>query len=133
MNEDKSEGGIFLDGKKRILLNAGREKMDVIEGKLGGVLSPRELACYLGLDVKTVRLYYSELGGMRLGRRLLFFEKEVIDAIQKRSKMGGPSENQWQEEREAIPGQEGSDSMGKRSPGKSRDSMAAEDRHGILV
>ncbi|RLA98971.1 MAG: hypothetical protein DRG83_13835, partial [Deltaproteobacteria bacterium] len=60
--------------------------------ELGHVLTAKQLACYLGVDERTVRQYYRELGGVRLGRRYLFFEKGVIDAIQKRTKMGGPSE-----------------------------------------
>ena len=105
----------------------------MIEDELGCVLSPEELACYLGLDVKTVRAYYPSLGGVRLGRRILFFEKEVINAIQKRSQMGGPSEDQWEAEGEDLSEQEGSNRMGKRSQIKSRDDMAREDKHDILV
>ena len=105
----------------------------MIEDKLGRVLRVDDLACYLGLDEKTVRLYYRELGGVRLGRRILFFEKEVINAVQKRSKMGSPSEIQREEEGKSLPEQEGGSSLGKRKPVKSRGDMAGEDRHGVLV
>jgi hypothetical protein len=96
-----------------------------------GVILPT--ASYLGLDEKTVRQYYRELGGIRLGRRILFFEKEVIDAIQTRSKMGSPSEIQWKEEGKDLPEQEGGSSLGKRKPFKSRRDMAGEDKHGVIV
>ena len=105
----------------------------MMEDQLGRVLRPEDMARYLGLDVKTVRAYYASLGGVRLGRRILFFEKEVINAIQKRSKMGGPSENQREAEGEGLPKQEGSHNMGKQCPRKSRRDMAREDKHGILV
>jgi hypothetical protein len=105
----------------------------MMEDKLGRVLRPEDVASYLGLDVKTVRAYYPLLGGIRLGRRILFFEKEVINAIQKRSKMGSPSESRREEEGKNLPEQEGCSSMGKRESVKSRGDMAGEDKHGVLV
>jgi hypothetical protein len=107
--------------------------MHLLDENLGKVLKPKDLAGYMGLDEKTVRLYYHELGGIRLGRRILFFEKEVINAIQKRSEMGSPSENQREEEGTDLPEQEGGGSLGKQSPSKSRRDMVREDQHGILV
>jgi hypothetical protein len=111
----------------------GDSYMHSLDEKLGKALSPTELADYLGLDEKTVRLYYHDLGGIRLGRRILFFEKEVINAIQKRSKVDGPSESEREEERKDLPEQEGGSSLGKRKPVKSRGDMAGEDKHGVLV
>lgn len=101
--------------------------------ELGRTLRSSDIAEYLGLDQKTVRQYYYELGGIRLGRRILFFEKEVINAVQKRSKMGCPSENQWEEERKDLSEQERGNSLGKQKPVKSRGDMAREDKHGVLV
>lgn len=105
----------------------------MMEDHLGRVLRADDMAHYLGLDEKTIRQYYRELGGIRLGRRILFFEKEVINAVQTRSKMGSPSENQRQEEGKDLPEQEGSIILGKRKPIKSRGDMAGEDKHGVLV
>jgi hypothetical protein len=104
----------------------------MMNDQLGCVLRPEDMAHYLGLDVKTVRTYYSSLGGIRLGRRILFFEKEVINAVQKRSKMGCPSENEREEERENLPEQEGCSGMGKQESIKSREDMVGEDKHGLL-
>ena len=101
--------------------------------KLGKVLKPKDLAVYMGLDEKMIRQYYHELGGIRLGRRILFFEKEVINAVQKRSKMGSPSESQREEEGKDLPEQERGNSLGKRKPVKSRGDMAREDKHRVLV
>ena len=105
----------------------------MMEDQLGRVLRPADMADYLGLDEKTVRLYYHDLGGVRLGRRILFFEKEVINAVQKRSKMGSPSEIQREEEGKSLPEQEGGNSLGKRKSVKSRGDMAGEDKHGVLI
>ena len=105
----------------------------MLKDELGRTLRAEDLALYLGLDEKTVRQYYLELGGIRLGRRILFFEKEVINAIQKRSKMGSPSESKREEEGKNLPEQEGSSSLGKRKSVKSRGDMAGEDKHGVLV
>jgi len=104
-----------------------------LDENLGKVLRPKDLAGYMGLDEKTIRQYYHELGGIRLGRRILFFEKEVIDAVQKRSKMGSPSESQWEEEGEDLPEQERGNRLGKRKPVKSRRDMVGEDKHGVLI
>jgi len=105
----------------------------LLENQLGRVLRPADMADYLGIDEKTVRLYYHVLGGIRLGRQILFFEKEVINAVQKRSKMGSPSESERKEERKDLPEQERSSGMGKREPVKSRADMAGEDKHGVIV
>ena len=105
----------------------------MMENELGRVLQAKDMARYLGLDEKTVRLYYPILGGIRLGRRILFFEKEVINAVQKRSKMGSPSESKREEEGKNLPEQERGNSLGKREPVKSRGDMAGEDKHGVLV
>ncbi len=61
--------------------------MNHLEEELGKALRPKEVAKYLGLDEKTVRLYYQKLGGMRLGRRYVFFERRIIDAVQEWTKM----------------------------------------------
>lgn len=105
----------------------------MLEDKLGRVLRPVDLADYLGIDEKTARRYYAELGGIRLGRRILFFEKEVINAVQKRSKMGSPGTSMRQEEGENLPEQEGCNKLGKPEPVKSRGDMGREDKHGVLV
>jgi hypothetical protein len=104
-----------------------------LKKSLGRALTSAELARFFGVDVKTIRLYYPLLGGIRLGRRILFFEKEVVNAVQKRSKMGSPSESEWEEEGKNLPEQEGCSRMGKREPVKSRRDMAGEDKHGVLV
>ena len=65
--------------------------MQQFKDQLGKALRPKHLAEYLGLDQKKVRQYYRQLGGIRLGRRYLFFEKEVVNAIQEKRQMDSPS------------------------------------------
>lgn len=83
-------------------------------------LTPQELAERLNLDVRTVRKYYCELGGVRLGpRKILFFEEEVIYAIQaqrkKQKTVAGASQDQQQIRAEILCDQEGSRRMGGRT------------------
>ena len=52
---------------------------------LGKRLTAQEVAEYLGVDAETVRRYYHHLGGIRLGRLILFFENLMIDKIREKS------------------------------------------------
>ena len=81
--------------------------MPVLENELGRRMSAEEVANYLGLDEKTVRQYHRELGGMRLGRLFLFFERSVLNAIQKRAKMDCPSAEERQEAGKGLLDEEG--------------------------
>jgi len=85
--------------------------------KLQKPLTPQELADRLNLDVRTVRKYYAELGGVRLGpRKILFFEEEVVYAIQaqrkKQKTMAGASQDRQQVRAEVFCDQKGSRQMG---------------------
>ncbi|TKB11246.1 helix-turn-helix domain-containing protein [Desulforhopalus sp. IMCC35007] len=85
--------------------------------KLQKPLTPQELADRLNLDVRTVRKYYAELGGVRLGpRKILFFEEEVAYAIQaqrkKQETMAGASQDQQPGRAEVLCDQKGSRRMG---------------------
>lgn len=70
----------------------GRNKMRRGEGliletlklNLGKALNAQQVAKYMGLDVKTVRKFHRNFGGIRVGSRYLFFEKEIYNAIQER-------------------------------------------------
>jgi hypothetical protein len=66
-----------------------------LKNKLGESMTAQEVADYLKLDVKTVRMRYEELGGVRIGHKYLFFEnlivKEVSNAILQQ-KEEGPAE-----------------------------------------
>ena len=106
--------------------------MDQIKKQLGQVLSAKQIADYTGLDVKTVRKYYRELGGIRLGSRIVFFEKEFINAIQTRIKLDRPSEEEWAETGESVPDEERSNGLGSQDAAKARKRLEQEDRHGLF-
>ena len=55
--------------------------MNCLKENLGRRISVKELAEYLGLDTETVRRHYVSLGGIRLGRRILFFENLIVETI----------------------------------------------------
>ena len=48
---------------------------------LGPVFTAQQVADYLQLDVNTVRKYYKELGGVRVGSAYRFFKRTLTDAI----------------------------------------------------
>lgn len=51
--------------------------------ELGRRLTTREVAKRLGLNVKTVTKHFEEVGGMRLGRNLMFFENRIFQHLKK--------------------------------------------------
>ena len=106
--------------------------MKIIQENLGQSLSAKTVADYLALDVKTVRKYYRELGGIRVGSRILFFEKEFIDAIQTRIKLDRPGPEEWAETGESIPDEERSSTVGSGDAAKARKRLEQEDRHGLF-
>jgi hypothetical protein len=103
-----------------------------IKDQLGQVLRAKTVAEYLGLDVKTVRKYYRDLGGIRLGSRIVFFEKEFINAIQTRIKLDRPGAKEWVETRESVPDEENGNGVGIRDAAKTRKRLDQEDRHGLF-
>ena len=110
--------------------NARLEIEQMLED-LGKKISPEALADYLGVNVKTVRQYYKELGGIRLGSRYVFFEKGIVYAVSKEWKMESPSEKEWQEERKDVQHEERSSGVGKQNASV-RGGMGREDRHDLL-
>ena len=106
--------------------------MDQINNQLGQVLNAKQIAEFTGLDVKTIRKYYRELGGIRLGSRIVFFEKEFINAIQKRKELDFPSAEEWAETGENVPDEERGNGVGSRDEAKTRKRLDQEDRHGLF-
>jgi hypothetical protein len=86
--------------------------LEYFKQNLGRAMSAKEVSELFGIDIKTVRKYHKELGGLRLGRRYLFFESEVLYAIQEGAKMDSPSEKKWKEETKEVPDEEGGISVG---------------------
>jgi excisionase family DNA binding protein len=106
--------------------------LDLLNEDLGKALRPNEVAEYLGVDIKTVRKYHKELGGIRLGRHYRFFEKEIFNAIQKRREMDSSSEKGWEEAEQGVFNEEGSHRVGSINAAKTRRRLDREDRHDIF-
>ena len=106
--------------------------MKIIQENLGRSLSAESVAKYLALDVKTVRQYYRELGGMRLGRKYLFFERRMIDAIQERTELDRSSAERWEEKGEGVSDKETGSDMGSENEAKTRQRVEQEDRHNLF-
>ena len=106
--------------------------MKQLQDQLGQALTATDIAEYTGLDVKTVRKYYRDLGGIRVGARILFFEKEFINAVQKRNEVVCPGPQGRVETGEDISDEKGSRGLGSRNAAKTRQRVAREDRHDLF-
>ena len=106
--------------------------MSEIEQELGKRLTVDEVASFLGVDKKTVRENYNKLGGMRLGRLYLFFERSVINAIQKETQMDSPSAEGWEEEGESVSDEKTGFDLGGQKEAKTRQRVEREDRHNFF-
>ena len=106
--------------------------MKLLENDLGKALCAQDVAKYFGFDIKTVRKYYKDLGGIRLGRHYRFFEKEIYDAIQKRKTMDSPSEEGREAGEQSVSNEERSHSVGNEDAAKIRQRLEREDCHNIF-
>ena len=106
--------------------------MNEVKNQLGQVLNAKQIADYTGLDVKTIRKYYRELGRIRLGSRIVFFEKEIINAIQTRIKLDRPGAKEWAETGESVPDEERGNGVGSQDTAKTHKRLEQEDRHGLF-
>lgn len=115
--------------------------MDIIRKELGKRLTVKEVASVFGVDARFVRQHYEELGGMRLGDRIyIFFEKEVINAIQRQIKhkdtVDRSSKDQRKEDQTPLPDSQGGHRVGNQRKGADsrwRNSGAGADPHGLLA
>lgn len=114
--------------------------MNTLNRKLGQSMSTSDVAEYLNIDVKTVRKYYRNLGGIRIGRRYVFFEEEVCNAIQKNRTEEQQKENcldrtsqkRRQKEGEAIQNEERGRGMGSEDERSIKRRLAKKDKHGLF-
>lgn len=106
--------------------------MDQLEQSLGKALRAKDVAEYLGMNVKHIRNHYKDLGGIRLGRHYRFFEKEIYYAIQKRTEVDSPSEEREPEIGKGIFDQEGSQGLGNQDEKKASRRVEREDHHGLF-
>lgn len=99
-------------------MNYKHIKNKALDKHIGKPLNTKQVANYLGVDEKTVRQYYEQLGGIRLGKKYIFFERRLIVAIQTQGQMDRLLQTDDREgtiqEGEGIPGEKGSDCMGSK-------------------
>lgn len=104
----------------------------MLKENLGDALTAKQVAEFLNMDVKTVRDYYLELGGIRIGRSYRFFEKEISNAIQARKKVHRTSKEEQQQERENFQHQKRCSGLGSRDAEAARRGMGRPNSHGLL-
>ena len=102
------------------------------EDERGKRLTAKEVAQKINVDVKTVRANYHKLGGMRLGRQYVFFERRLNNAIQERTEMDCPSSERRAQTGEGISDEEGSVDVGSQNEAKTRQRVEQEDRHDLF-
>lgn len=111
-----------------------------INDKLGRPMSAQQVAAYLNIDVKTARKYYQNLGGIRIGRRYVFFEEEVCNAIRK-NRIEAQQENQGldragkegqQKEGKTIQAEKRGRGLGSEDERSIKRRLAKNDQHGLF-
>ena len=102
------------------------------EDEPGRRLTAKEVAEKIGVDVKTVRANYLELGGMRLGRQYVFFERRLNNAIQERTEMDCPGAERGAQKGEGFSEERGSVDLGSQNEAKTRQRVEREDRHNLF-
>ena len=123
--------------------------MNAILEELGRPMSVKEAAQAIGFGIEKMRRVYSRYGGVRDGRRIIFYERRLIDAISKLQQeqqreipMVGASRNDTaKREKEAaakaVPDKKRSPEVGGRGKGQdgSRDKSGINPRdpHGVLA
>ena len=108
--------------------------MSIIEDSLGKTLSVTEVAKIFNVDSRNVRKHYKNLGGIKIGiRKIIFFEKEVVNAIQAQRRISRPSQmvrrKENPENNKVLQNKEGSHQVGSERRGKT---FQIYDEHGIF-
>lgn len=120
IKKDKNIGNTIIETKSNTEDEPGRR------------LTAKEVAEKINVDVKTVRANYLKLGGMRLGRQYVFFERRLNNAIQERTEMDCPSSERGAQTGEGIFEEEGSVDVGSQNEAKTRQRVKRENRHNLF-
>lgn len=112
--------------------------MEIIRQELGKRLSVQEVAILFGVDARFVRQHYKELGGMRLGNRVyIFFEKEVINAVQRQNEhqdaVDRTNQDQRPESQTPVRNPERSGRVGSNGKKAIAQQHTGGDPHGLLA
>ena len=107
--------------------------MKLLEQNLGRVLSVKQVSKYLNINEKTVREHYQELGGIRLGRHFKFFERRIIDAVEKRQEIYSADQEERSATGKGLSDAEGSESVGSKDEKAIRRRVERQDdKHGLF-
>ena len=98
---------------------------------LGRSLTDHEVARYLGVDVRLVRKYFARLGGMRLGRKYVFFEIGLVNALQAQIGMDGGSGDERLSQASPVQDQKGGFGLG--GANAQAGLAGTTDRHAVLA
>jgi len=101
-----------------------------MKSDLGRVFTARQVADYLSLDVNTIRKYYRELGGVRVGAAYRFFERTLTDAIlrQTQETTCGANKDKRTVHSKILPHTEGGLQVGDRASSRT----SSEDKFNLL-
>jgi len=92
---------------------------------LGKPLTAREVATFLNLHYKTVLKEYSRLGGIRIGRKIFFFESRLTNALAEAGQtVDRPGEAGGQKGSESTSYQGAGPDLGVRPPARVRRKLA---------
>lgn len=104
--------------------------MDILPG-LGRSFSDKEVASFLGVDVRLVRRFFHSLGGIRLGKKYIFFEEALANAIQRQIRsMDRSGSDQWFEKKASLQDQKRGFGVGRTTKERS---VSIVDRHSIIT
>ena len=112
--------------------------MEIIKQELGKRLTVQDVASILGVDARFVRQHYKDLGGIRLGNRVyIFFEKEVINAIQRQNEhqdtVDRTNQDQRKESQTPMRNKERSGRVGNNGKKAVTQQHSGADPHGLLA
>ena len=107
--------------------------MHDLEKALGKAMTAKQLGEYLSISEKTVRDNYEQLGGVRIGRQIRFFERRVIYALEKTEKqIYSANTPKRSAEGEGVSHHEGSEDVGSKNAKNVGRRVDRQDRHCLL-
>jgi len=106
--------------------------LENLELTLGKALNAQQVAEYLGFDVKTIRKFHRNFGGIRVGSRYIFFEKEIYNAVQKGKELDCANKEVWEETEQSVSDEEGRHCVGREKSKKTNGRMEREDHHNLF-
>ena len=114
-----------------LVRDGGLMSREYMLSRLGPCLSDREVAAILGVGVRLVRKHYLSLGGSRLGRKYIFFERNLINALQSRIWMDGRGGAEGFSQAASV--QDQARSLGLGVADTHVDSAETADKHAVLA